>query len=56
MSATTPKARNRPKRSLADKIPASVPKVYNFDFKQVKIKNPFDSMRTDEKEEIKVVH
>lgn len=41
---------------LADKIPASVPKVYNFDFKQVRIKNPFDSMRTDEKEEIKVVH
>jgi len=38
---------------IPDKIPTSVPKVYNFDFDQLKIKNPFSTLKTDEKEETK---
>lgn len=41
---------------LSDKIPISAPKLYNFDFDQLKIKNPFNTVKTDEKEENKVVH
>jgi len=41
---------------LSDKIPISAPKVYNLDFNQLKIKNPFNTLKTDEKEENKVVH
>lgn len=45
------------KETLApDKITTSVPRVYNFDFDQLKIKNPFSTLKIDEKEEIKVVH
>lgn len=41
---------------VSDKIPVSAPKLYNFEFDKLKIKNPFIPTRTDEKEETKVVY
>ncbi|MCX6062126.1 MAG: transglycosylase SLT domain-containing protein [Campylobacterales bacterium] len=41
---------------IKDKITPSAPKLYNFDFDKLKIRNPFDPIKTDDKEENKVVH
>lgn len=41
---------------IKDKIPVSAPKVYNFNFDKLKIINPFNPIKTDDKEENKVVY
>ncbi|MBV5334297.1 MAG: hypothetical protein JZU49_00645, partial [Sulfuricurvum sp.] len=41
---------------IKDKIPVSAPKVYNFNFDKLKILNPFNPIKTDDKEENKVVY
>lgn len=41
---------------IKDKIPVSAPKVYNFNFDKLKIINPFNTIKTDDKEENKVVY
>jgi LysM repeat protein len=41
---------------VSDKIPVSAPRLYNFDFDQLRIKNPFNPVKTDTKEENKIVY
>jgi len=41
---------------VPDKIPISAPRLYNFDFDQLRIKNPFNPVKTDTKEENKIVY